>query len=671
MKYENHLINESSPYLKSHADNPVEWYPWGEEALKKAEKEDKPLIVSIGYSACHWCHVMAHESFEDREVADFMNSNFVSVKIDREERPDLDKIYMDAAMITSGQGGWPLNALALPDGRPFFGGTYFRKHDWLSLLRQIVRVWNSNREKIYEQAFTVTRGVAKDPVPALDIDNDKLPVSLPHKLADNLLKAIDKKRGGLKGQMKFPFPSVFSFLLEYYSICNITDKKPLTTTLNRMSTGGIYDHIDGGFARYSVDPEWFAPHFEKMLYDNALLTSLYAQTAIETGDRHYKNIAAKTADFMLSQMLSPSGGFYSAYDADSEGVEGLYYTWDYQEIKELLKDSAEPFISFFNIAEDGNWEEGRNILHSTVRVEKYAEEKNIDPVEFRKYLATQLETLGKARAKRVPPALDNKIIASWNGMALKAMTDIYKATGDKRFYEAAIKNGAFIEEKLLKTDGSLVHSAERQDIAGFLDDYAFIINGFLNLYQITFDEKWFNSSVEMINYTCQKFFNSKSGFFYYTEEADTHFARKTEIHDNVIPSSNSLMAENLQIAGTLLGKNSWLDCAEKMVRSVTNEAMQSIPYYSNWCRLLLRYTNPPWEVIITGPDYKESASMILSAAPPDTIIAAAKESELPVFTDRFEKGKTVIYLCRNRNCLLPLRKAEEVIEKIRRNRNEQ
>ncbi|MCF8388654.1 MAG: thioredoxin domain-containing protein, partial [Bacteroidales bacterium] len=556
-KQTNHLINESSPYLLQHAGNPVDWYPWGKEALEKSRNENKPMIISVGYAACHWCHVMEKESFEDESVAKLMNDHFVCIKVDREERPDIDQVYMIAAQLITGRGGWPLNAFALPDGKPFYAGSYFPKENWRDILNQIHKLWTNEPDKLQEQSDSVLKGLKETEVIKAPGEKAKINKERIESAWESWKTSVDLEWGGQKGAPKFPMPSNYNFLLTYHFYNKDEDALlAVKTTLDRMAKGGIYDHVGGGFARYSVDNKWHVPHFEKMLYDNAQLVSLYAHTWQVIEEDRYEEVIAETLAFVKRELTSEEGGFFSSLDADSEGEEGKYYTWTEDELKEILDQDFELIKDYFNVTKDGNWE-GTNVFWVTRKNLWFLDKYKITLKEFKQKVNSAKEKLLKAREKRVRPALDDKILTSWNAMMLKAYVDAFRVFDRKEYLEVAIRNAEFIADKMYRKEGGLFRNYKngKASINAFLDDYAMSIQAMISLYQATFDEKWLGFALELNSHVMQHFFDSKSGMFYYTSDQDEALVvRKMELADNVIPASNSVMAHNLFLLGALYGK---------------------------------------------------------------------------------------------------------------------
>ena len=543
-RYTNQLVNQSSPYLLQHASNPVDWYPWGEEALLKAQNENKLILISIGYAACHWCHVMAHESFESEEIAQVMNDNFVCIKVDREERPDIDHIYMNAVQLIAGNGGWPLNCFALPDGSPVYGGTYFRPEQWKNILENLSFAFKTNPEKFNAAAKDIKNG----------LQSMELIVKVKHRpnfthdeielVIEKLKFQFDNENGGTKGAPKFPIPVNYYPLMRYYFHFGGDEIRDyLKHSLHKMANGGIYDHLGGGFARYSVDNKWLVPHFEKMLYDNAQLISLFSDAYRFTKEDKFQNIVAETINFVIREMRSPALGFYSSYDADSEGIEGKYYVWDKYEVDILLEDKSIIFCTYYDVTIDGNWE-GTNILNVKHSINQLAKKYNKSSNEINSILDVSKQILFEQREKRIKPALDDKILASWNSLVIKAFIDAYKAFNNKEYLQFAIETFEFVNKKMLSDDYKLYRSYKdsKAIISGFLDDYALLIQALISLYQVTFDSKYIILAKKLSDYTIEHFYDHESGMFNYKSNLDKHLVVKTkEIIDNVIPSSNSII----------------------------------------------------------------------------------------------------------------------------------
>lgn len=657
--YTNQLINESSPYLLQHAHNPVNWMPWKDEVWQKAKQEDKLVIVSVGYSACHWCHVMEHESFEDVAVAQLMNEHFISIKVDREERPDVDQIYMDACQLISGRGGWPLNAITLPDGRPLYAGTYFPKENWKQLLLYFVDYWTSKRKEALERAQQITNGIR-----AMDViePTDKTAVFKAED-RDAIFQKInatwDFERGGRSGAPKFPMPVNLQYLLQnHYYTGNSKALEAVLVTLDNMMNGGIYDQIGGGFARYSVDSEWVVPHFEKMLYDNAQLASVYSMAYQITRNERYRQVVYETLAFVERELSEPSGGFYSALDADSDGEEGKYYVWTYNELKEVLQGDFEEFCKLYEVSFNGNFEGANNLVRNSGVV-----------ADEQKSKLWKGELLAE-RSKRIRPGLDDKVLTSWNALMLKGYVDAYRAFNDAMFLNRALKCGLFLQHKMITNKGEVKRSYKNgiATISGFIDDYSFTIEAFLALYQVTFDENWLNLAKQLTDFTIQHFYNLSSDLFYYTNINDTPLiARKTETSDNVIPSSNSSIAKALYQLGLLTGNEAYIQKARKAVSALRNNILQYPSFYANWALLADWLINEPAEVVVTGENALVLGAEFSKSYTPDCVLSGAiVPSPLPMLEGRFKEGETLIYVCYDKACQLPVKTVAEAVKLLRK-----
>ncbi len=668
MKFKNKLTNETSPYLLQHANNPVEWYPWNPEALDKAKKENKLLIISIGYAACHWCHVMEHESFEDASVAQIMNDFYVSIKVDREERPDVDQIYMDAAYLITGRGGWPLNVIALPDGRPVYAGTYFRKDDWTRILLYFKDLYQKEPETFNREAGKLTDAIRGMKVPGLT--EEKAIFSKEELIASfkKIISYIDFTNGGTKGAPKFPMPDVHQFLLTYYF--HSRDSKALEAvklTLDKIAKGGIYDHLGGGFARYSTDEIWKVPHFEKMLYDNAQLVSLYSNAFKVTGSGLYKKVVYETLDFIEREMTDESGGFYSSLDADSEGEEGKYYVWSKQEIENLLGEKSELFCDYYSVTSLGNWE-GNNILFITLKKNELLKKYQLNKVTFNKIIQELKQALFNSRSKRVRPELDDKILTSWNALMLKGYVDAYSAFGEEKFLSAAIKNGAFIINNMMDDHGRLNRNYKngKSNINAFLDDYAYTIEAFISLYEATFDEKWIYAAKKLADYVLEHFSDEISPMFFYTSDIDEALiARKKDYSDNVTPSSNSSLAAGLLKLSKLFSYEKYEETANKHISSIKTPAIENPAFHANWLNTATYLIYPFYEVGFIGKECEAKRNKFINNYTPNTILFGTDEiGSLSILTDRYVEGKTLIYVCEKGTCHLPIENSDEAYEFI-------
>jgi len=670
-KYTNELVNETSPYLLQHAHNPVNWRAWNDETLELAKKENKMLIISIGYAACHWCHVMEHESFEDEEVANLMNTHFIPVKIDREERPDIDDIYMTACEIISGRGGWPLNAIAMPDTRPVFAGTYYPKDQWMNILNQMVKLKEENPQKLEEAATSITAGIKDSEIikAPTNVAYDK---NILDDMVTDFLSRVDYKNGGNDRTPRFPMPNNFEMAMKYHWLTgNETSKEAIDVTLTQMAFGGIYDQLGGGFARYSVDGVWKVPHFEKMLYDNGQLLGLYADAYKLDQNPHYKRVIEQTIGFCNRELSDPTGGYYSSLDADSEGEEGKFYVWSTQEIDSLLGADAEMYKSFYSVTPRGNWEH-TNILHITKTPEKIAKQFNVTQEKLGQTISASNKKLFAERSKRIRPGTDDKILCSWNGLMIDGLLRSYEATGNKDYYKRAVKNSNFILEKMKTDHGGLYRNYKngKATINGFLDDYALLIQALIKLYENDFESRWLAEAKSLTEYVIDNFSNDDQELFYYTSVKDSPLiVRKTEFTDNVIPASNSTMANNLSKLGSLYYKKEWLDKAEKMLATMHDQIIQDRAgsFYSNWIQLYMNMVQPPYEIAVVGNNAEAIRAELSSHYLGNSILlGGTKESDLPLLKDKYMEGETMIYVCQNKTCKLPVTEVSKALKLIER-----
>lgn len=669
-EHTNALINETSPYLLQHAHNPVEWVAWNDESLARAKREQKLMLISIGYSACHWCHVMEHESFEDSTVAAFMNEHFICIKVDREERPDVDQVYMNAVQLMTGRGGWPLNCFALPDGRPLYGGTYFPKEQWLDVLKRVANLWQNEREKALEYATNLTQGVKQSELIEKRSDTSKLTVDEIAGLVEKWSSEFDNSEGGPNRAPKFPIPNNYEFLLRYAFLSGDKNvQKHVELTLQKMAFGGINDQVGGGFARYSVDGVWKVPHFEKMLYDNAQLVSLYSEAYQATKNPLYKEIVEETLAFIQHEMTSSESAFYSALDADSEGEEGKFYVWKEDELKAVLGDDFDWVKDYYNINQKGFWEHGNHILLRDETDEDFAKQKGWSADELKAKVAAAKGILLAERNKRIRPGLDDKQLTSWNALMLKGYADAYRVFGNEDYLDTAVKSADFILKTQRKEDGGLWHSHKegRSTINGFLEDYCFTIQALISLYQATFDKKWLDEADALAKYTIEHFHDAESGMFFFNSSSDAQLiARKMELTDNVIPASNSSMAKGLFLLGHYFDNSEYLKIVEQMLQNVKPSISQGPSWYSNWLELALYQSYPFYEVAIVGNDAEAKRKELEQYYHPNKMMVGGKtENGLPLLENRLVKGDTRIYVCVDKACQMPCNKVESALKQLR------
>ncbi|MDZ7606222.1 MAG: thioredoxin domain-containing protein [Cyclobacteriaceae bacterium] len=667
----NRLIHSSSPYLKQHAYNPVDWRPWGQEALAAAQNQNKPIIVSIGYSACHWCHVMERECFEKEEIAKLMNEHFICIKVDREERPDVDQVYMDAIQTMGINGGWPLNVFTLPDQSPFYGGTYFPPRQWIHLLGSIAGAFKENYQQLRESAdgFREALRITDTEKYRLGPQEDFPDKNGLKSIVQSLSRLFDPTYGGLNRAPKFPNPPIWQFLLHANTILNDeSTETQLIATLDQMAAGGIYDQVGGGFARYSVDDKWFAPHFEKMLYDNAQLISLYARAWQVYKKSRYKEVVYESIAFVKRELTSPNGGFYSALDADSDGEEGNFYIWSEHELDTALGDESALIKNYYNTTPGGNWERGKNILFTRPNDTEFVQNHSLEEEQFSALLQKSKETLLAAREQRNRPGLDDKIITSWNALMLRGLIDAYRAFGDEAFLDLALQNASFIQRNLF-SNGALIRSYNPNGVAipAFLDDYAFTIDAWLHLYQVTLDEKWLDLAHALLKYAIAHFYDPEEGLFFYTDDsAEKLIARKKEVFDNVIPASNSAMAINLYFFGILFDKDEYLKMSDDMLAKFSGLIQAEPQYLCHWGTLFAYRTSPLAEIAIVGPDAQSTIIKFENRYIPNKIIMGGNtDSSLPLLRGKEAlSGKNTIYVCYDKSCKLPVHSTEEALRQI-------
>jgi uncharacterized protein YyaL (SSP411 family) len=669
----NRLGRETSPYLLQHAHNPVDWYPWGSEALGRAQAEQKPIIVSIGYAACHWCHVMERESFENEQVARVMNEYFVCIKVDREERPDVDQIYMDALQAMGLQGGWPLNVMLTPEAKPFYGGTYFAPGNWVKLLENIAQAYagehraelDGSAERFAQvlQTSELEKYGAKSDGPSAEINDEGFEL-----LTYNLGMRFDRERGGTNRAPKFPMPSIWRFLLRAHHLSGSQQVlSQVNLTLREMAWGGLYDQVGGGFARYSVDAEWLVPHFEKMLYDNGQLLSLYSEAYQVTRDPLYREVVFQTVAWVRRELTNPEGGFYSSLDADSEGEEGKFYVWTREELQKILANEESLAAAYYNCTGLGNWEHGRNILHRRLSDAEFAVQHGLEPHVLAKLIHGWQQKLLAARSHRVRPGLDDKVLTGWNALMLSGLVTAYRAFGEAELLELALRNAEFLQQNLRQ--GPRLYRTwkdGRATINGFLEDYALVIEAYISLYEATFTESWLREAETLTAYVLANFFDPTEQQFFYTDSsAEPLIARKKELFDNVIPGSNSVMAHNLLRLGRHLESAQYQDLAAAMLGQVQGLVVKEPQHLTNWASLYAALLRPGAEVAITGSQ-AESFRRELSQhfLPNDIIAGTLVSSKLPLLEGRDATTSTTIYVCRNRACQLPVHSVDEALGQL-------
>ena len=672
-KYTNHLIDESSPYLLQHAHNPVDWYPWGKKALEKAEKEDKPIFLSIGYSACHWCHVMERESFENEEVAGILNESFVSIKVDREQRPDLDQIYMAATTAMTGSGGWPMSVFLTPDLKPFFAGTYFPLHDgygrpgFLTLIRKIAEAYKNERRNIeqYSNDFVSRMRVAY----AATGEKAQLDKQIIEKAVQGIMGNYEPVHGGFGQAPKFPHPTDLSFLMkEYYAGKNKNILEAVEHTLKRMAKGGIYDQIGGGFHRYSVDARWLVPHFEKMLYDNALLAVTYSEAFQLTGDEFYKKIVRETLDFMLREMHHKNGGFYSALDADSEGEEGRFYVWKKSEIDLLLGGRSDLFCKYYNITERGNFENETNIPNIDSSSEKFPTRSEMDAKQFDQIIDDARKVLFDTRSKRVRPFTDDKILTSWNGLAISGLARGYQVTRDEKYRTAALGTARFIKDSLYRNE-KLIHSYHKGRVSDgiFLEDYAYLTAGLIDLYETVHDYEWIELASKLAGDAIE-YFSDEAGNFYLAPAAQPdHYMRPKDISDGALPAPGSIMIQTLLKLSHITGEKYLHQQAEKSLTAMSGN-LSGAHYGMTSAVTALNYLlSDKIELVLVGENQRQDfLDEIYNRYFPNRIIVVSDcgEEKIGLLEGRGSNRETMAYVCRNFVCKLPAASPEELKKQL-------
>ncbi|ANI88720.1 hypothetical protein A9P82_05140 [Arachidicoccus ginsenosidimutans] len=674
----NHLIKETSPYLLQHAHNPVDWYAWSDEALQKAKDENKPILVSIGYSACHWCHVMEKESFEDAETARLMNEYFINIKVDREERPDIDHIYMDAVQAMTGQGGWPLNVFLTPDRKPFYGGTYFppktyaNRPSWKDVLYSIHVAFSEKNEDVFAQADNLIAhlqnansfGVAKK-------EDDFFTEKSLQSATENLLKQADTVWGGFGAAPKFPQTFSIRFLLrDYYFSKNENALQQALLSLDKMICGGIYDQIGGGFARYSTDAKWFAPHFEKMLYDNALLLSVLSDAYKITKNIVYKRIIQETVQFLEREILDASGGFYSALDADSEGVEGKFYTWKKEEIDNILGDASKILCAAYNVKASDNWEDS-NILWLPHDLNETAKQFSVSLEELENILQQSKEKLLAERNKRIRPNTDDKILLSWNALLITALCKAFGALDNEHYLRLAENCFSFLEKNMFDAQRNIwLHTWKNDEgkIDAFLDDYASLIDACIHLQEATGNVSYLQKAKTIAEFIIENFSDEAETFFYFTQKNQRDIVvRKKEIYDGATPSGNGVMANNLLYLSIVFDKPEWKERAIVMLQSLGNSIVRYPTSFGVWCDALQKIVRGVNEIAIVGKNAKTLSHQLFREFIPNKILMQSnnENNSYPLLKDKkVPADKTLIYLCKDYSCKQPVESVEDLLLQI-------
>lgn len=665
--FTNDLVRETSPYLLQHAHNPVNWKAWSPELFEEAQKENKLVVISIGYSSCHWCHVMEEETFEDIEVAKLMNENFISIKVDREERPDIDQVYQTAAVLTGKNGGWPLNAITLPNGKPVYLGTYLANPQWKELLTNINEWYVNDPAKANEVANQLAKGINETNVFVPSSDFEKLTTEVLESGVENWKKDWDLELGGNQGQEKFPTPNALDFLLDYAMVTNDQAAlKHVKNTLDHMANGGIYDHLGGGFYRYSTDPQWKVPHFEKMLYDNAQLIGLYSKAYKVFKEPTYKDVVFETIAFLNREMKNTNGGYFAALDSESEGEEAKFYTWKEAELQAILGDDFTLFSKYYNIDKNHVWENDSYLLRKNGSDKTFITTHGINKEELVQNKKRWSETLMKTRNTRVRPNTDDKVLSSWNALLISGFVEAYTAFGAEDFLNQAIAIYDFIKDKNYD-DGQLKHSYKEgsKRTEGFLEDYAFLSQAAIQLYKVSLDTSFLDFANVLTEKTQKGFLDASSGLYRFNDNENL-ISNIIKTHDGDIPSPNSVMANNLFELGHINYNVGYLKQSKTMLATLLPDVTEYSYSYANWSHLLLKVSHPFYEIVVVGDEAQNKLENLQNKHIPNTlIIGSTQENELPLFKDRFQEGETYIYVCQNSTCKLPVKTVDEAMQQLK------
>ncbi len=672
----NRLINESSPYLLQHAHNPVDWHPWGPRALQEASESDRPILLSVGYSACHWCHVMERESFEDPEIAELMNRLFVNVKVDREERPDVDSLYMNYVQMTTGSGGWPLTVFLTPDRVPFYGGTYFPPEDrfgrpgFSRVLQNVADAYRSRRDELNQMRPAIIERLSQ--ASRFETPQTEIRRQLMDEAATHLSRQFDPRHGGFGSAPKFPSSMVLAFLLRYqHRSGSKSSLEMVAQTLDAMARGGMYDQLGGGFHRYSVDDRWLVPHFEKMLYDNALLSRLYLEAYQVTGNQSFRRVAEGILEYVQREMTGPSGGFYSAEDADSEGEEGKFYVWSLEEIQDALPADVAPlFCEFYGVSATGNFE-GHNILHVPAPTDQFVQRHGMEESELDRMLAVARARLLELRAERIRPGLDDKVLASWNGWMLHAFAVGAWTLGRQDFLETAQRNARFLDEQMLR-EGRVFRAWKEGEarLNGYLEDYSAVAEGFLALYQVTGTDRWLKLARQLTEVVIERFWDSKQGDFYFT--ADDHeelLVRQKEHLDNATPSGNSNTCANLLRLAVLTGEKQYRELGQRMLERLGLASAQHPLAFGNWLQCLDFFIGPVAELAVLGEEAERRSLLepLRRRFLPNRVLVQASQAraDLPLLEGKPQPPSgAVAYVCRDNTCGPPAKSPEELAAQL-------
>ncbi len=667
----NQLSNSKSLYLKQHSNNPVDWMPWGTYALKKAKDEKKLIVISVGYASCHWCHVMEEETFSNIEVAEVMNSDFISIKVDREERPDIDELYMKSLVLMTGSGGWPMNIIALPDGSPIWGGTYLPKTNWISVLRQINDLYKNRYEDVIGYSNKLKEGLKQDGIVDLRLESDELYEKI-IELSESAFSFLDTNNGGLKTSQKFPLPALLDF---YLRLGKQFDKKKfldfVDLTLENIGYGGINDHIEGGFHRYTVDSIWHIPHFEKMLYDNGQLLSIYSKAYKLTKKPLYKDLIFDTHRFIENKMTSRDGLIFSSISAVTDygdkKIEGDYYVWNQDDLKKYLDNDFQIFKNYYNINNEGYWEKDKYVLRRTISNKDFSKDYKIQEKKLKSKIKSFKTILRDKRSLRKHPEVDEKIISSWNSLTILGYLDAYMATSEKVYLNKALDIVSSLEKKLIDEDLRISRSFSIEDSnILFLEDYSFLANAYLKLYQSTFNYKWINSADQIVKKSLDIFYDEDKGFFKFSTNQSTLFSENLLVlEDGVIPSSNSVMANNLFLLSHYTGNRDYFNIGKKMIDSVIVKAINDPLDYVNWLNVSTNYSKNFYEIVVVGKNAFHISKDLTSRYLPNTLVAASKaDANEYLIKNRYIKGDTLIYVCVNNSCKFPVETVDEALKLI-------
>ena len=670
----NKLSNEKSLYLKQHSTNPVDWMPWNQSALKLASEQNKLLIISVGYSSCHWCHVMEEETFSDEEAAEIMNSKFINIKVDREERPDIDELYMKSLVLMTGSGGWPMNIIALPDGSPIWGGTYLPKENWITVLNQISDLYNDRYDDVLEYSVKLKEGLSPKKIINYEIKESEL-FSQIRDASDFAYKSLDTENGGLKSNQKFHLPSLIDFFQKgsyHFKERNYLEFADLT--LKNIAYGGINDHVDGGLHRYTVDSIWHIPHFEKMLYDNAQMLSVFSSAYKRNNDKVYKKLIDDIFDFLENNLTGDNGLILSSISAVTEigknKIEGDYYVWDKDEIKDILQGDFDLFKEYFSLNQDGLWEKNKYVLKRINDDDFFTKKYNISSKKLKSVILESITKLRKSKEKREKPIIDKKVLTAWNALTVIGMSNAFQSTGEKKFIEKAVGIVSAIEENLINNDLTVKRSLSisNENIL-FLEDYSYLISAYLSLYQSTFNYDFIDKADALLKKAITIFADKNSSFLKFSSDQSLLFSENLFVNqDGVVPSANSVMCKNLFLLSHHTGNRDFLNIGKSMLNEISTQLISNPLDYMNWLSVSLDYYDKFYEVVISGKKSIEMAKEINSIYLPNILIATSKkDSEKYLLKNRYIKGENLIYVCVNNTCKYPVNNVDEALKLITNN----